>query len=351
MKYLLTTVPGLEDIVVQELREKLNYKVDAATKTGKVIVTIPFELEPSFKKIARQLKSCERIVMILGMGQVNDIGEVKSFCKSIFSMYKIDKGLIQHFYLAVRSKRIGEHNFTSIDISRAVGDAITEYAYEKWGLKPSFSLDNPDITIYAELTEDRFLLGVDITGIRSLRDRGYKIYVHPSSLNPIIAYSMARIAGVKTGQRILDPMCGSGTILIECGLEWRGLELYGADIDPRHLEGAKLNAEKAGLKDKIKFILCDATELHECFPTKFFDVILSNLPYGIRIKTSGDISVLYRRFLTSAKRVLKDEGVMVLLTARKGTLKRAVKSLGFRIASIRIIEQGGLRSGIFLIRP
>jgi tRNA (guanine6-N2)-methyltransferase len=221
---------------------------------------------------------------------------------------------------------MGEHGFTSVDVARVAGQAVIDAYLEAKGTRLKVDLTSPDVVVCVEIRYDRCYVGIDTTG-ESLHRRGYRVYQHPASLKPSIAYALIRIAEWNAGESLLDPFCGSGTICIEAArFAWRmpnllrkdtflfwklpflpleefrdmilnldrrikkgELSIRGCDISPKHIEGAKQNASKADVK--VSFYICDATEVElNC------DKLIANPPYGLRLGSKYKAARLYRKF-------------------------------------------------------
>ena len=299
-KLLLTTVPGLEDLLLEEVQRIAPGR--GALRRGRVL----YELERA-----------------AGGGELSRM---------------LSKLTLAEKVRAVVAE--GDHSFTSVDIARVVGSAIQE-------LYPNLrvSLDDPDVLLYAELIEDEFRLAIDLTPFISLKDRGYRVYVHPSSLNPIVARSMVRIARLKAGETLVDPMCGSGTIVIEGLLDQPAAVGLGFDVNPRHVRGALLNASTAGVV--ADFAVADVRRLSRTL-RESVDVLAANPPYGIRERPVGGLAAVYRALFRAGRATLREGGRLVVLSPLKGLVERASRLYGWSPASVRQIEMGGLAAFIYL---
>ena len=354
LNLLITSVPGVEDIVVEELEEYVKLANVTILSLGKLLITLDKTNTKRFLLNISRLRSVERVILIL-FDDVLKESALNEIASVVVARIKEKRTIFEYMTpfvsYSVKVKRTGVHRFTSIDVARVIGDVISSIMNEVTKKRVPVRLECPDIRFHVEVIEDRLLFGIDITGPRPLHERGYKVYLHPSSLNPIIAYAMVKLAKVRPGHRVLDPMCGSATILIECGLCYDDVELYGVDINPEFLKGAEINVREAGIKDKVKLFLGDATSLESLFPQNYFDRVLSNLPYGIRTGSPYNIQELYSQFLSSVRRVIKDDSLLVLLTVRKKALEKAIKLNDFKKVKVKTIEQGGLYPRIYLLRP
>ncbi|RLF80911.1 class I SAM-dependent RNA methyltransferase, partial [Thermococci archaeon] len=244
---------------------------------------------------------------------------------------------------AVRGFRKGEHEFTSIDIAKTVGSAIYD-KLSKLGT-PRVNLDHPTVIFRAEIINNVFFLGIDTTGDSSLHKRPWRVYDHPAHLKASIANAMIELAGLDGGS-IVDPMCGSGTILIELALRGYEGRITGIEKYKKHLKGAKMNALAAGVIDRIKFIHGDATKLSQYL--KSVDFTISNLPYGLKIGRKSTIPELYMKFFAELSEVLEKRGVFI--TTEKKAIEKALDENGFKVIHHRLIGHGGLMVHCYVIK-
>ncbi len=339
MRILLTTIPGLENIVEKEVKEKigsLEY-VNYSELSGRVYASIRNGI--SLLQKLHELRCIERVILILGEGEISkDTVDVQ------VDIELITRYLGPRMTFMVRSLRTGEHDFTSVDLAAALGEKTQRGIYEKYGFYPEVSLSDPDIILYVEAIGKTYRWGIDLTGLNALHRRRYKVYVHPSSLNPLIAYSMCRIAEVEKKRRILDPMCGSGTILIEGKYLNPSLEAWGLDINPQHIAGARLNSAQAGVE--VFFKTADVAEADSLFPASFFDAIITNPPFGIREKSVYTLPRLYTLLVEKSEKLLKSGGVLCVLTPRKKLLLNILTKHRFSVKEIHTIRHGGITSFI-----
>ncbi len=349
---MVTTVPGLEDIVAEEVHDMVNVsKVEVRPHglRGKVIVHLISMGDVEI--LLEKARSIERVILLLGRERVR---KSRSGLKDLYNMaynIELEEYLSPFTRFAVRAQREGVHEYTSPEMAKIVGEAVINRVRRVYRIRPPVNLDSPVVTVHVEVMDDEAFIGIDITGHRALHIRGYRVYSHPAALNPVIAYAMLKISGVKSGHRVLDPMCGGGTILIECALSIGGVELYGLDINPFHIAGAIKNAKAAGVREKIEFLVGDARLIDRIFKDHTFDRIVCNPPYGVRMSDIEDIKGLYEEFLSGARRVLNSEGILCTITLRHHLLRRISKALGYDIIHERTIYQGGLSPHILVLRP
>jgi 23S rRNA G2445 N2-methylase RlmL len=245
----------------------------------------------------------------------------------------------------VTCERVGKHGFTSIDVQRVAGKALVD----KYGRK--VDLKNPETVVRVDVARDLCIVGVQETKV-SLRVRYPRVFQHYSALNPVIAYAMLKLANVRSGDRVLDAFCGGGTIIIEAAQCWEGLELLGIDISPKSIEGAWGNSGVAGVKDRVKFLVGDATRLEKYLPADWrVNRVVSNLPFGIRSGRLKALPKIYAGFLRSLKPFLEENSTICLLTVHKELLEKISGELSYGVFENRPILHGGLQAWIMLLKP
>jgi tRNA (guanine6-N2)-methyltransferase len=176
--------------------------------------------------------------------------------------------------------------------------------------------------------------------------RKYRIGEIPASLNPAIGYALNKLAEVTEDDRVLDPCCGTGTILIERQLMRPGISI-GVDINPKVLEIAKENTHAAGVE--IEYKHGDIMEIK--FPDNYFTKIISNLPFGIQTGSKEKNKELYRFLADSSINWLKPGGIAVFYTNSKSLLKNAFSfNSNWELVEEIEMKYGGLTPSIFIYR-
>ena len=214
-------------------------------------------------------------------------------------------------------------NFVTLKIKDAVCDKVRELS----GRRPSVDTGAPDVPIQGHLTDSDFTLYLDTTG-EPLFKRGRRLEAREAPLRENLAAGILRLAGWKPGIPLLDPMCGSGTILLEAahialdvapGLgrhfafekfknfdarRWRELmqqsaarqktrtplAIYGSDLSGNALKAARTNLSAAGLAHIVN--LKKANVLEIAAPAKE-GIIVSNPPYGVRLGDQQQLAEFY----------------------------------------------------------
>ena len=373
-KFFATTPIGIEDVSAKEILRMLGCKVDVGV--GKVF--FESKIEEAVYSLNLMARTLHKVFIQLCKEKFVFLDDLYRFAKNIDYTWFIREE--QSF--AVRSERVGVHNFTSMDVSRVVGQAVIDSFLESCGKRLKVNLDEPDVEIYAFVKENDFLLGVNTTG-ESLHKRGYRVYEHPAALKSTLACGMLQISGWKQENSIIDPMCGGATIPIEAAFITRNMapnrfrknfaflklkifeekefeefrmkilenektgdsHIFGMEKFRRHLEGGIKNAEKAQVRDSILFKLGDATRKAD-YPDTDLDFIVVNPPYGVRMIPQGSPIKLYRSFLKTLKDVASG-ATLVLITAASRRFKKAATDANVEILEERKALHGQLRTTIF----
>jgi len=367
-----TCTPGLEDVAAKEI-EELKGRVTKLSR-GRVYFEGDLRLVATLNYWGRTI---ERVVLLLKESRVENLDEIyKEVRRLDFSIIK------PHQSFAIRSKRVGIHDFTSIDIARIAGQAVIDSYLASKAVRLKVNLDEPDVIVRVELIDSTLLVGIDTTGDEGLHKRGYRVYQHPAPLNATIAASMIRLSGWKCDEVLVDPMCGSGTILVEAAMmaknvppgkfrnefaftrifgdelleEVKGYRenleistptLIGIERFEKHIRGAKQILEFTGF-NFIKLMKGDATRLDEFLDAGGVDVLITNPPYGLRIGKKGIIQELYSGFLRSASKVLRDRGKIVMITPEKELVRCLAQDIGYSVEE-RPVAYGGIDACIFIL--
>ena len=203
-------------------------------------------------------------------------------------------------------------------VSYKVKDAIVDQFRERTGKRPNISVANPDIRLNMHIAEDKCTLSLDSSG-ESLHRRGYRQESVEAPLNEVLAAGMILMTGWKGDTDFYDPMCGSGTLLIEAALIARNMapglfrkefafekwpdfdaelfddiynddseerefthHIYGYDVDVKAVNTARLNVKAAGL---TKDITVEEADFKDFQQPKNKAIMVTNPPYGERIST------------------------------------------------------------------
>lgn len=246
---------------------------------------------------------------------------------------------------SIKSKLYSTPDIQSI-VKKAVVDSLKEKYMERGMLKE----DKEKYPIYVFIHKDRVLLSIDTSGV-SLYKRGYKELANKAPIRETLAAGLVRLTPWRPGRILVDPMCGSGTILIEAAMigmnmapgmnrefiseKWRTIDkkiwwdvrrdafdqlndnedfkIYGYDIDPESIKIAKHNAEIAGVDQYIDFALADVKDFKS---DKEYGMIITNPPYGERLEDEEAVKILYKE-MGYAFRGLKNWSYFVITSYDK----------------------------------
>lgn len=160
----------------------------------------------------------------------------------------------------------------------------------------------------------------------------------PWSTPAALADVLVRMAKIRTGHRVLDPCCGSGTLLVAAGLAGAST-LWGVDRDPEAVAVANRNLGTLRLAATIT--VGDAEELASMSFGGQFDRVIGNLPFGKQVGSHRDNERLYPALLAGIAEQLAPDGRAVLLTEDKRLFTDSVQ----RTRGLKIIKQTGFRYG------
>lgn len=181
----------------------------------------------------------------------------------------------------------------------------------------------------------------------------YRRTVVSAGVNPATAAAVLRLAGeyMTVNARVLDPCCGSGTMLFERGLLSPCASLTGVDISHKTIDCARENAAAAcglyGIK-QAKFICNDILRFESTRP---YDELICNLPFGNRVGNHASCEKLYSGLLDRLPRLIRPGGTALLYTMEFTMLKRLIRERPFiELLRQERTESGGLTPMIFIIR-
>lgn len=239
------------------------------------------------------------------------------------TLFNIDATFMIHFVGTNEFIRNSQYGAVKIK------DAIVDCFSRKQQQRPNVAKDNPDIRIHAFLNKNHVTISLDLSG-ESLHQRGYRDKTGAAPLKENLAAAIVVRSGWQPNQVLLDPMCGSGTLLIEAamiaaniapGLKrknwgflawldfnpalWNNLlfsareqiktevaPLIGYDNDANVIKKAQQNAHNAGVGDWITFAVQDVTQLSNPYPD-LYGTIISNPPYGERLESEPALIALH----------------------------------------------------------
>lgn len=319
MKYTLiaTATFGLESVVASELKN-LGYE-NLKVENSKV------EFEGDEKDIAKcnlWLRTADRVLIKMAEFKAESFEELFQGTK------KINWGDIipVNGKMHVTGKSVKSKLHSVPDCQSIVKKAVVESMKKKYNTD-WFSEDGPVYKIEVAILKDIVTLTIDTSG-KGLHKRGYRENAGEAPLKETLAAALVLLSKWNPSRPLIDPLCGSGTILIEAGLIGRNIapglnrdfvsetwpnikkdiwdkareearlainneefKILGSDINYRVLNTAKENIKLAGLED---YIFVQKLSVEEFSTKKKYGCVITNPPYGERIGEAKEVAKLYK---------------------------------------------------------
>ena len=303
------TFMGLEPVLAQELTQLGANNV----QIGRRMVSFTGDKEMMYRANF-QLHTAIRILKPIRHFKAGSADDVYEEVKKIDWSKYIEKGKTFSVDSVVYSDEFRNSRF----VTYKVKDAIVDQFRENTGDRPNISVSNPDIRLNIHIAEDKATLSLDSSG-ESLHRRGYRQESVEATLNEVLAAGMILMTGWKGDTDFIDPMCGSGTLLVEAALiahnmspgifrkefafeRWTDFDqelfdqiynddsqerefkhhIYGYDVDIKAVNTARMNVRAAGLTSDITVEEADFKDFKR--PTEK-SILVCNPPYGERIST------------------------------------------------------------------
>ena len=181
---------------------------------------------------------------------------------------------------------------------------------------------------------------------RPLSARAWRVCNLPGGLNAALAAVMVGLADIKPSERVFNPMCGSGTLLIEAGLSETPGELAGCDQNPAALACSTQNVVAAGLDANL--FEADATDTG--LADGSVNVILSDPPWGDAVGTHQDNAALYPALLAECTRVAAPGARLLLLTHEVRLLERLLEKSVWELGTHFKVFHGGHYPRVYLLK-
>jgi putative N6-adenine-specific DNA methylase len=310
-----TTARGTEDLLADELKE-LGAKRIRQDRGG---VRFLASLDEALK-VCLWSRIAMRVLYPLGEFEAHG---AEGLYEATASVPWEEHLTADHTFAVEATLKDSEHSHSGF-VALKVKDAIVDRLREKLRARPDVDTRNPNVRVVAHLAREKLSLSLDLCG-EPLNRRGYRVRPTPAPLKETLAGALLRAAGYTGEEPLVDPMCGSGTLLIEAGLiarrrapgiardfaveRWPFLgerakelledlradarrnerkvtvPLVGFDKDPEALEAAYRNVRAARLGEEIRLEEGDATKPLPLPETP--GLLITNPPYGERIGTGG----------------------------------------------------------------
>jgi 23S rRNA G2445 N2-methylase RlmL len=318
-----TCAPGVEGVLHSEIRPMRFSKVE------RQVGGVRFEgtIEDAWRANLH-LRTAVRILLRLGRFQARGGDALYRGVQEIdWRRFMVPEGSL---VVAAQTKDSALDH--SLFIEQRTKDAIVDQFAARDGVRPSVDKESPDAFIHVHLFRDRCTVSVDTAGA-SLHKRGWRSVQGRAPLAETLAAAIVLLSEWDGRAPLIDPFCGSGTILIEAALiamrvppgifrqefgferfpghdadAWqrmwhkasdeiqspRKLTLLGSDRDATAIEGARQNLASAGLADHVDLQVADALSME--FRAGWNGWIVTNPPYGERVGSDVALTTLYRKF-------------------------------------------------------
>lgn len=225
-------------------------------------------------------------------------------------------------------------------VTYRVKDAIADYWIERAHKRPNVDVENPDLRLNVHIAKEQVTVSLDSSG-DSLHKRGYRVATTEAPISEVLAAGMLLLAGWKGQSDFYDPMCGSGTLLIEAALIARNIapgvfrkefgferwpdfdadlwndiynddsaerefdhKIYGSDASFYAIQQATKNVKAAGVQKDIELkqirmeeIKWENEKMNKCENA----LVMLNPPYGERLASNKDMEDLYGKIGTALK--------------------------------------------------
>ena len=317
------TFQGLEEVLAQELIELGANDV----QIGRRMVSFSGNQEMMYRANFC-LRTAVRILKPISHFRARNADEVYKAVKEIEWKDILDLDTSFVVDTTVYSTEFRNSKF----VAYKVKDAIVDYFMEREGKRPNISVANPDLRLNIHIAEENCTLSLDSSG-ESLHLRGYRTATVEAPINEVLAAALIKMSGWKFDCDLIDPFCGSGTILVEAALMARNIypgvfrqkfgfenwkdfnpellssifeddsnertfdhRIVGSDINLRAVEAAQANA--AGVAD---LITVEQREIRDFKKPEMPAVLITNPPYGERLRPE-DLSDIYRTLGEKLKR-------------------------------------------------
>lgn len=329
MKFVVPCLLGMESLIAGELRDMEAANVTA--ENGRVL----FEGDDSILARANICsRYAERVQILVGSFEARTFEE----------LFQGTKGLDWETYIGstdafpVKGYSINSALFSTRDIQaitkKAVVERLKSVYHNEW-----FEESGPVHQIQFSINKDKVSMLIDTSGA-GLHKRGYRLDANEAPIKETLAAALCNISKLRPYHKLYDPMCGSGTILIEGALtalnrapginrnfsaerfdcidrsvwnaererakslerECPDFKAYGSDISPEAIETAKLNAKRAGVENLIDFSVADIKDFRPSTPTS---TLICNPPYGERLLEFDECQEIYR---TMGKVFVREHG-------------------------------------------
>ncbi|HEX6386864.1 MAG TPA: RNA methyltransferase [Anaerolineae bacterium] len=324
-------MPGAEEIAWLEIRSRLpkaefGETLFAKEQNGIVL----FDYEGSIADLL-QLRTVEDVFILalsidkLSRGwrdlrQVADrIADGAIFGRAVGLLSRYQSKRSKSTTYRVIARKYGRHQYRRKDLQDAVLKGVKR-RYPQW--RPV--QDDAQVEIWANLLGSRLLCGLRLSD-RSMRHRHKKVVELEASLRPSVAAAMVFLSEPAPEDVFLDPMCGSGTLLMERRLAGPYRQMLAADIEAERAQATLANLLAQRKEPPRALTVMQADARHLPFAGRAIDKVATNLPFGKQVGSPQVVADLYPAFFRQLEWILRPGGRAVVLSSEYEQVKEAVR--------------------------
>jgi len=305
---IIKTFQGLEDVLAQECRQ-LGFKdIEILNRAVKINAD-----QRDLYRANYFLRTAIKVLFPVFNFKAKNDDELYSGIKSFDWTEIIDSSMTLAIEVVLHSQYFTHSKF----IAQRTKDAIVDLIRDKTNRRPRVDLEDPDIRISLHITEDAIQVFLDSSG-DPLFKRGYRIGLHQAPLNEVLAAGLLLIAGWNGSGNLVDPMCGSGTFLIEGAMiayglppgmyresfgfeHWKDFDadlfdditdgdygvpefkhrIIGGELLSKNIRISRENLHRSSLYKKIELV---NEPMEKFVPPEGGGWVVTNPPYGDRLK-------------------------------------------------------------------
>ncbi len=363
-KMVAKTMVNLEEVLADELRQMGALNVN--------VITRAVEFEGDMRLLYRANYCCRTALAILKPFAEFDANNEQELYDQVYKI-RWEKILDVDGTFMIDSTTSGEVFTHSYYAALKTKDAIVDRFRRNFGKRPSIDTEAPDYKFNLHIRDNHVTLLMNASG-DSLHKRGYRQGVGVAPINEVLAAGLLKLAGWQCDCNFYDPMCGSGTMLIEAAMmannipaqyyrqrfgfmrwkefnlgEWKSVkneedrkigaldfdfEIWGNDIDEQVIQQCEKNLEYTKLHHDVMLHIGDFADQE---PPEGKTLIVTNPPYGERIKVE-DLNAMYEKLGDTFKQKYGKDCDVWLITSDF----EAMKHIGLHPSAKIPVQNGAL---------
>ena len=352
---------GLEEVLAEELNQLGASNVEILTRA------VSFEADKALMyKACLHLRTALRVIMPISTFRARDENELYLEVQKINWEDYLDKEGTFAVDSTVNSNTFRHSKYIALKTK----DAVVDQFRDKYDTRPSIHVKSPDLRINLRIKGQDCTLSIDASGDAMFK-RGYRVKTVKAPMNEVLAAGLLKLSGWQTEMPLIDPMCGSGTILIEAALMARNIPplsfrnifgfmmwpdfdqklwadikneakeqiketemiLRGSDISVDAIQAARENISAAGVEDDIIVSRKTFSETKALTPS---GMLITNPPYGERLETEK-LNAFYSNFADHLKQNFQGYDAWIISAALE-----ALKHIRLRASRKMTLFNGSL---------